>query len=74
MRADCTPICAALKKKKKKVRGIHLLLINEVIAAVRYKTWGKTSKDLQKSPQSFLLLYSVLHSLALTVLELLLLA
>lgn len=60
--------------KKKKVRGIHLLLINEVIAAVRYKTWGKTSKDLQKSPQSFLLLYSGLHSLALTVLELLLLA
>lgn len=51
-----------------------MLLINEVIAAVRYKTWGKTSKDLQKSPQSFLLLYSGLHSLALTVLELLLLA
>lgn len=70
MRADCTPICAALKK----ARGIHLLLTNEVVAAVRYKTWGKTSKDLQKSPQSFLLPYSVLHSLALTVLELLLLA
>lgn len=46
-------------------RATHLLLTNEVIAVVRYKTWGKKKrKYLQKSPQACLLPYSVLYLLA----------
>ena len=45
-------------------RAIHLLLINEVIAVVRYKTWEKKRKDLQKSPQACLLPYAVFYLLA----------